>query len=817
MRKSKVKSQRSNVTSQESEVESRQLTVDSEEPSAVSFQLSVGKGNSQRAADSGRLQSKIQNLKSKIPSPESRVLWLAVWVLIAAASARAATLEGTVLDPSGLAVAGARVNLLAGPSPLEERQTDARGHFAFTNLPGGAYQLVASVPGFTASSMQVEVGESEAKTIDLRLTLSAVQQQVVVSGTLGGALAPQLGSSVSVLTRQEIDQRGEQAVFEVLRDVPGVAVTQAGRHGGATGVFLRGGNSNYNLVMIDGMQFNQFGGDFDFASLPTDGVDRVEVLRGPQSALYGSNAVTGAINIVSRRGQGPPHFMARAEGGSFTTRRFAAGGAGLTRGLGWAFDLSRLDSGGVVANDEYHNQSAFLSLGYSRRPRRQVNFHFFGNANDAGAPGPYGSDPLHLYDSPSYPGGPTPRETGLLTRDKENMFGYQGTYAEQFSARFRQVITGSVATNDYYFRSPFGDSYSNNFRGVVNTRSEITVSSQDFFVTGFEYNRERVKNTYIADDNGTPFLLPRASYAVFAENRWNPSRRWVVIAGVRVDDIRTRELPPGGFGLRPLLPASTVTKANPRISVTYLAREGTGAGRIGATRLHGTFGTGIRAPSGFELAFTNNPRLKPEKSLSFDSGVEQRFFSERMVLDATYFFNRFEDQIVVLGSLSNLSTFVSDNLANSRAHGLETTLRLRPTRALEVSGHYTWLNSTILALDGTTLTQFPFELGQPLLRRPRNSGGFNTTWQRGRLTLNLNGYYRSKVLDVEPNYGAFGGLFTNQGYVLANTGFAYRLPRGVELYGRLNNFLNRKYEEAFGFPSLHLNFLAGVRFTFPAE
>jgi outer membrane receptor protein involved in Fe transport len=304
---------------------------------------------------------------------------------------------------------------------------------------------------------------------------------------------------------------------------------------------------------------------------------------------------------------------------------------------------------------------------------------------------------------------------------------------------------------------------------------------------------------------------------VFAENRWNPSRRWVVIAGVRVDDIRTRELPPGAFGLRPLMPASIVTKANPRISVTYLAREGTGAGRIGATRLHGTFGTGIRAPKGLELAFTNNPRLKPERSLSFDSGVEQRFFSERMVLDATYFFNRFEDQIVVLGSLSNLSTFYSDNLANSRAHGLETTLRLRPTRALEVSGHYTWLNSTILALDGTSLTPLPFHLGQPLLRRPRNSGGFNTTWQHGRLTLNLNGYWRSKVLDVEPNYGASGGLFTNQGYVLANTGFAYRLPRGVELYGRLNNFLNQKYEEAFGFPSLHLNFLAGIKLTFPAE
>jgi outer membrane cobalamin receptor len=718
---------------------------------------------------------------------------------------RAATLEGTVLDPSGRTVPGARVSLLHQLTPLEERQTDARGRFEFNGLRRGAYRLVASVPGFTASSVQIEVGEDETRTVDLRLALSAVQEHVVVSATLGGALSPQVGSSINVVTRRDMDEQGAQAVFEVLREVPGVTVTQAGRHGGATGVFIRGGNSNYNLVMLDGMQVNQFGGDFDLASLPADGVERVEIARGPQSALYGSNAVAGVINIVTRQGQGPPRFTMQAEGGSFTTRRFATGGSGLTRGLSWAFDLSRLDSGGMVVNDQYRNQSAFLSLGYSRGPRRQANFHFFGNANDAGAPGPYGSDPLGLF-------------AGLdrISRNKQNLFGYQMSYAEQFSAHFRQVVSANLATNDYYFRSPFGDSFSHNLRGVVNTRSEITVSSQDFLVLGFEYNRERIENTFIADASGAPFLLPRSSFAYFAENRWSPSRRWVVITGLRLDDIRTRELPPGGFGLRPLLPASSVVKANPRVSATYLAREG--AGRWGATRLHGTFGTGVRAPNGFELAFTDNPRLKPEKSVSFDSGVEQRVFGDRAVLDVTYFYNRFEDQIVVLGgSLTNLSSFISDNLANSQAHGVEASVRVRPVGAFEFSGHYTRLNSSILALDGTTLTQFPFEVGQPLLRRPRNSAAFNATWQRGRLMLNLNGFWRSKVLDVEPNFGAYGGLFTNKGYLLANTGFTYRLPRGLEIYGRLNNFLNRKYEDSFGYPALRLNFLAGIKFAFPAE
>ena len=728
-----------------------------------------------------------------------------VALLLSIGVVRAATLEGTVLDPSGRAVPGARVSLLRQFTPLEERQTDARGRFEFDGLRGGAYRLVASVPGFTASSVQVEVGEDETQTVDLRLALSAVQEHVVVSATLGGALSPQVGSSINVLTRRDLDEQGAQAVFEVLRNVPGVAVNQTGRRGGLTGVFIRGGNSNYSLVMLDGIQVNEFGGYFDFASLPVDGVDHVEITRGPQSALYGSNAVTGVINIVTRKGQGPPRLTLLVEGGSFTTRRFATGGNGLTRGLSWAYDLSRLDSDGVVVNDQYRNQSAFLRLGYSRGPRRQANFHFFGNANDAGAPGPYGSDPLGLF-------------SGLdrISRNKQNLFGYQMSYAEQLSARFRQVVSANLATNDYYFRSPFGDSFSNNLRRVVNTRSEITVSSQDFLVLGFEYNRERIKHTFIADASGVPFLLPRSSFAYFAENRWSPSRRWVVITGLRLDDIRTRELPPGGFGLRPLLPASSVVKANPRVSATCLAREG--AGRLGATRLHGTFGTGIRAPNGFELAFTNNPRLKPERSLSFDSGVEQIVFGDRAVLDVTYFYNRFENQIVVLGgSLTNLSSFISDNLANSRAKGVEAAVRVRPVRAFEFSGHYTRLNSSILALDGSTLTQFPFAVGQPLLRRPRNSAAFNTTWQRGRLMLNLNGFWRSKVLDVEPNFGAYGGLFTNKGHVLANTGFSCRLPRGLEIYGRLNNFLNRKYEDSFGYPALRRNFLAGIKFTFPAE
>jgi outer membrane receptor protein involved in Fe transport len=549
------------------------------------------------------------------------------------------------------------------------------------------------------------------------------------------------------------------------------------------------------------------------ASLPTAGIERVEVTRGPESALYGSNAVTGVINLVTRQGDGPPSFTALAEGGSYDTRRFATGGSGLSHGLSWSYNFSRLDSNGVAANDNYRDQSAFLSLGYQQGSRRQLVFHFFGNANDAGAPGPYGSDPNNDFSG-----------LDTVSRDKQNLFGCQLGDTEQFSSRVRQVTTFDFAANDYFFHSPYGDSFSDNLRGVFNTRSEITVSSRDSLAAGFEYNREQTRNTYIADSQNLPFLLPRTSLAGFVEDRWMPSRRLYVIAGARLDRLQTGALPPDAYGERPFIPASFVTKINPRLSVAYLARDGGSDAVLDGTRIHGSFGTGIRPPDGFELAFTNNPRLKPEESVSFDTGVEQKLFASRAVVDLTYFLNRFEDQIVTLGgTLTSLSAYTAANLKNSRAQGLEASFRVRPARSLELAGEYTFLDSRILALDGASEAIAPFQVGQPLLRRPRNSASYNLTWRHKNLMLNTHAYLRGSVLDVDPTFGlsacSYGMpcFFTNPGYTRVDAGFSYRMPHGVEIYGKLNNLLNQKYEEVFGYPALRLNFIAGMRFSFPAE
>ena len=181
-----------------------------------------------------------------------------------------------------------------------------------------------------------------------------------------------------------------------------------------------------------------------------------------------------------------------------------------------------------------------------------MDFHFFGNANDAGAPGPYGSDPNSLF-------------TGIDTesRGKQNLFGYQFGYNEQISGRVRQVTVASLATNDTFYHSVWGDSDTSNLRGIFNTRSEITVSNTDTLAAGFEFNREQTRQTYISDSQANPFLLPRTSLAYFVENRWSPSNRLFLITGVRLDNLRTHSLPPDAWGSRPFIPATSLVKVNP--------------------------------------------------------------------------------------------------------------------------------------------------------------------------------------------------------------------------------------------------------------
>ena len=232
------------------------------------------------------------------------------------------------------------------------------------------------------------------------------------------------------------------------------------------------------------------------------------------------------------------------------------------------------------------------------------------------------------------------------------------------------------------------------------------------------------------------------------------------------------------------------------------------------THLRKPVGTGIRPPDAFELAFTDNPALAPERSRSAEVGIEQAFAAGHGGIEATWFHNTFDDLIVAVGRFVESSRFRTDNISNARAKGLElgATARYRAA-ATDVQARvtYTFLDSEILAVDRAGAAPSPFTIGQALLNRPRHQWAVGAGAAHGRATVWLRGGGRGRVLAVEPSYGTFGGLFDADGYNVWNAGASWRVARRLEIFGRVENLFDRRYEEVFGFPAPGRGAFAGLR------
>ncbi|MGH9718681.1 MAG: TonB-dependent receptor [Bryobacteraceae bacterium] len=703
--------------------------------------------------------------------------------------------SGRVLDESGGAVAGARVVLMGPVGSVAHTTTDAQGSFRLEAAPPARANLIVTAPGFARRQVPAREGP-----LEIKLPIAAIADTITVTASGIETPVTEQGASITIIPRTEIERRNEAFAAELLRVVPGVAVSQTGQRGGTTSLFVRGGESKYNLVLVDGVPIvdMRLGGFVDFAHLPTDHLDRIEVLRGAQSAVYGPYANSSVVNFVTRLEESPLRFDVLAEGGSFSTRRFAAGAAGSTRGFRGAVNLSRLDTGGEVANAGYRNENVAINLG-KRFGGQDLSFRGSFNASENGVPGPYGSNPAGNF-------------TGLdrVSRNKNNFSTYLLHYALDASPRLRQELTGSFFLNNNAYTSRFGGSFNKDLRGAAEARTTFHVNDRYTAAFGLAWSREEVKNTFIADNSFRNFPLRRDHVGLYISNRVRVGERLFLDLGLRTETIQTPLIPSSASSGRPELAARNTARVNPRASAAWRLSS--------STRLHGSFGLGFRPPGGFELAFTNNPALKPERTLSFDVGIEQHL-GRLLSFDATYFYNRYYDLIVSLGgSLSRLGSYTTDNLANSRAHGSEFSVHFRPSSALSVSGHYTRLGAEVLSLDGASgIAQQYYRVGQELPRRPRNSGAVNASMVHKRVSGGLVACFRGEVLDVEPSFGAFSGFFRNPGYTNLNIYLNYSVARGVTLYGNLRNALNRRYEEVFGYPSPRLNFVAGVKWRLGRE
>lgn len=707
----------------------------------------------------------------------------------------AAELKGVVVDPSARPIPGAQVAAVYAGGVITQQITDDHGAFDIYVSPlYDEVQLRIAAAGF--QTVTAGMGASR-----IQLSLAPQSDSIRVAGSALDVPASRQGSSVTTISSAELRDRNEAQAADLIRYTPGVELAQSGPRGSVTSLFVRGSDSKYNLVLLDGIPVNSFyyGGLFDFAHIPSDLIQEIDIARGPQSAIYGSYALGSVVSFETRAPENGPAFDALAEGGSHAENRVALSGSGMPlRDWGIAGSLSSFTGNGSVPNADYQNTSVFLSTSYRWRTMHLFAFGDY-DANNAGEPGPFGSNPQKIYSG-----------IDRVSRSKNETSTYGLRWQDAVTDNLRADVMAGFFLNNSLYLSKYGASFNKDIRGYAEGRLTYTVNKYWSMAGGYAFDREEMRNTYVTVTNGSEFLLRRDNGGVYWDHQidW---RNFHINAGLREEIYMTPLVPANanGYPARPVFPARTDTKLNPKISGAYTPDS--------VTRLHASFGTGIRPPGGSDLAFTNNPALKPERTQSYDIGVERQLMHRQLALDLTWFRNSYKDLIVSLGgNLATLSAFSTDNVANARAKGLEATAHCRPSSLswLTVTGNYLWLETAVLSLNGGSgLVQRYYYLGQPLVRRPKQSGSVVATLSHGKFEINPTLYFRGHSLDVEPNYGASAGEYWNAGYVNLGINVNYRLKNHVTVYANLRNALDRRYEEIYGYPSPLLNFVAGVKWS----
>jgi vitamin B12 transporter len=471
---------------------------------------------------------------------------------------------------------------------------------------------------------------------------------VVVTGTQVAVPVSELPAAITVIDRQDIESRQVTDVFQLLRTVPGLSVTQTGSRGGLTTVFPRGGNSNFNLVLIDGVPVNDAGGAYDFSDLTTDNIERIEIIRGPQSALYGSNAIGSVIQIFTRRGHGPLQSEVSLAGGNFNTFEGRGAMTGGTERFGGSLGIGYVSTTGFLPiNNDYHDFTVSSGLDY--QPIEVLKLAFSARYSDSHFAFPTESAGDRL--SPLDPDQFQDRQRLLLS--------LRGTHA--ITPWWEQVLLLGYNLIDSVFADPFNPpvdfaasrTTSDQQRLFLNYYWNLSLPEFSQVATtwtlGIEAQEEKLDQRSTFGDTTNSVEPSRSQQGYYTQFLLNWRKQATLIAGVRVEDSTV-------FGV----------DTNPRVSASYTLPWT-------QTKLRGGYATGIRAPSFIEEFGTGSPlvvgnrNLKPEESLSWEIGLDQPFLDGRALLSATYFNNTYKDLIAfVSGPGPNFQ-----NVSEAEASGVE--------------------------------------------------------------------------------------------------------------------------------------------------
>jgi vitamin B12 transporter len=701
--------------------------------------------------------------------------------------------RGVVVDPSDKPVSGARV--VCGS---DTAVTDERGAFTLGNSQSCNARI--SKAGFAPGEITLEPGKESRVT----LTLATVSDRVVVSASGTPAALEEAGVAATVITSKDMEARQYAPVADFLRDVAGLAVVQTGSSGAVTSVFSRGAGSNSALVLLDGIALTDPGGAVNLVNFTTPGLERVEVVRGPESALFGAEAASGVIQLFTSRGDPEakrPHGVLVYERGSFSTDRWTGGlnGGFLTR-LDYSLTADQNRSTGEFPNNVYRNTTGTANLGFRLSDKTTLRGIFREFDAFTGTPG------ATFYNAFNLDGRQSDRDSAVsaaIDDARTSWFHQRASYTyhrlrsrntDPISEQYTIAAVIRTAPGERPGTPPFvfldhlvppgtagaiqrnvtvfgGDFLSLTDRGGFNYQATAAHKGGSF-TAGYEF--ERQSGLFSAAD------VSRRNNGITLFEQYSFGQRVFLSGGARVEHSSiygARFAPRGALTFR--LPAQTFLRLS-------LAR-------------------GIKEPSLLETnspnpGFRGNPNLHPEKTDSFEAGLAREWFGRRVRTEVSYFRNRFTDLIQF--RTTDFETFAGTwfNVDKSWARGVEVTGSLKLVRFVTARGGFTKLYTRVVS---------GADPGQELLRRPRNSGSVSLDLTPRRWSFSAGARFAGERRD---SFDPFG-VTRIPSYTYAFLSGSLRIRDHFSPFVRVNNLGDEVYQEALGYRQWPRNASGGLRIT----
>ena len=756
--------------------------------------------------------------------------------------------QGVVSDTSGAVVSGATVTAVVAGRAVSRAITSSDGAYRVDVPAGVPIELRVRREGF-ADQVVALAGAAQLFTQHITLRVGGVSDTLVVTASRTPESRTKVTQSVTSFTRAEMEALGAASLADVVRFVPGVNVESIGREGAVTSMFTRGGESDYNLVLIDGVRVNQSGGVFDFSRINAAEIERVEVVRGAQSSLWGSDAMGSVVQIFTRRAGAAdrPQVVAAAEGGSFGAFRGDARLMGGASGrVDYSAGVSRRQSAGAFQDllpedDTFEQNAVDTSLGATLSDRlalrgglrsttadgKSVGALAYGARNTGGA---YNTRDLSGHLDLSHSLGARLSGTASF-----NYFRYTSESADTiadpafFTYAILEGTPNAIFPNGSRLVRLLGAAEFNALvaAGATPAAGQFLASRQTSnfpFTSKSEFDRPAFRYQADYDWSGQRFSagyewereinalsedVRLDNQSFFVQQQFSARDRWFATMGGRLDSKEGAD-----------------TFFSPKLSAGgYLVPFKNGV--VSSVKVFGNAGQGIKSPSlseRFGGSFTDPaPDLKVEQARTGDVGVEATFANQRYRGLVTYFNNAYTDQIAYRGGVKGDGVAEYINIDGSKAEGWELEWALqRPVAGLTASASYTYVDHRVVT---NVSTSQQFQPGQPLLRRPKNSGNVRASWVSGRVSVNASARlvgdrHDNSFLSLRtvPNAARPTPITTditvNPGYTVMSLGVDVRAHALVTLYLRGENVADESYESVLGYPAMPRSVVAGVRFHF---